>query len=186
MQATLAKGEPRLDPAHWAFEMKWDGVRALATVRDGRVTLRSRNDHDLTAQYPELQELGERAGVDGVYDGEVVALDGRGRPSFQLLQDRMGLTKPREVEAARARTPVRLLLFDVLEADGHDLTRLGYDARRRALETVVDPAGPSTSRPPSTATSTVRCRTRATRASRAWSRRSGRPATPRDAAPRRG
>ncbi|MBA8989597.1 bifunctional non-homologous end joining protein LigD [Curtobacterium pusillum] len=141
MQASLAKGEPTLDPADWAFEMKWDGIRALATVRNGEVTLRSRNDNDLTTQYPELQELGERAGVDGVFDGEIVALDGRGRPSFQLLQNRMGLTRKREVDAARETTPVRLLLFDVLEADGHDLTRLGYDARRQALETVVDPGG---------------------------------------------
>ncbi len=141
MQATLATGTPRLDPADWAFEMKWDGVRALATVRDGTVTLRSRNDNDLTAQYPELQELAVRAGVDGVFDGEVVALDERGRPSFQRLQDRMGLTKPREVEAARRRTPVRLFLFDVLEADGHELTRMGYDARRQALDTVIAPGG---------------------------------------------
>ena len=141
MQASLAKGEPRLAPDEWAFEMTWDGVRALATVRHGDVTLRSRNGNDLTAQYPELAELGERAGVDGVFDGEVVALDERGRPSFQLLQNRMGLTKPREVEAARARTPVRFMLFDVLEADGHDLTRLGYDGRRQALETVVEPGG---------------------------------------------
>ncbi|WP_439693494.1 ATP-dependent DNA ligase [Curtobacterium sp. SP.BCo] len=141
MQASLATGEPHLDPDDWAFEMKWDGIRALATVRDGRVTLRSRNDNDLTEQYPELQELGERAGVDGVFDGEVVALDDRGRPSFQLLQNRMGLTKRREVEAARGETPVRLFLFDVLEADGHELTRLAYDARRQALDTVVDPGG---------------------------------------------
>ncbi|WP_308221924.1 ATP-dependent DNA ligase [Curtobacterium sp. VKM Ac-2922] len=141
MQATLAAGTPTLDPADWAVEMKWDGVRALATVRDGRVSLRSRNGNDLTAQYPELQELADRAGVDGVFDGEVVALDDRGRPSFQRLQDRMGLTRPREVEAARRRTPVRYLLFDVLEADGHELTRLSYDNRREALETVVDPGG---------------------------------------------
>ncbi|WP_267422527.1 MULTISPECIES: ATP-dependent DNA ligase [unclassified Curtobacterium] len=141
MQATLAKGEPTLDPAEWAFEMKWDGVRALATVRDGAVSLRSRNGNDLTAQYPELAELGQRAGVDGVFDGEVVALDDRGRPSFQLLQNRMGLTKQREVAAARAQTPVRFLLFDVLEADGHELTRLGYEHRRQALETVVDAGG---------------------------------------------
>ncbi|TCL88281.1 ATP-dependent DNA ligase LigD ligase module /ATP-dependent DNA ligase LigD phosphoesterase module /ATP-dependent DNA ligase LigD polymerase module [Curtobacterium sp. PhB142] len=141
MQATLAKDAPRLDPADWAFEMKWDGVRALATVRDGSVTLRSRNDNDLTEQYPELQELGDRAGVDGVFDGEIVAFDDRGRPSFQLLQNRMGLTKAREVRAAQQTTPVRFLLFDVLEADGHELTRLAYDARRQALETVVEPGG---------------------------------------------
>ncbi|WIB15830.1 ATP-dependent DNA ligase [Curtobacterium sp. MCPF17_050] len=141
MQASLQKGEPVLDPRQWAFEMKWDGVRALATVRDGAVRLLSRNGNDLTDQYPELQELGERAGVDGVFDGEVVALDDHGRPSFQLLQNRMGLTKPREVAAAQASTPVRLFLFDVLEADGHELTRLGYTARREALTTVVEPGG---------------------------------------------
>ncbi|MEG8034153.1 non-homologous end-joining DNA ligase [Sphingomonas sp. LR61] len=141
MQATLANDAPRLDPADWAFEMKWDGVRALATVRDGSVTLRSRNDNDLTEQYPELQELGDRAGVDGVFDGEIVAFDDRGRPSFQLLQNRMGLTKAREVRSAQQTTPVRFLLFDVLEADGHELTRLAYDARRQALETVVEPGG---------------------------------------------
>lgn len=141
MLASPVRGQPRFDPSEWAFEMKWDGVRALATVRDGRVTLRSRNDNDLTVQYPELQELGERAGVDGVFDGEVVAVDDKGRPSFSRLQDRMGLTRARDVEAARRRSPVRLLLFDVLEADGHDLTRLGYDARREALVTVVDPGG---------------------------------------------
>jgi bifunctional non-homologous end joining protein LigD len=141
MQASLQKGEPALDPEHWAFEMKWDGVRALATVHDGTVRLRSRNGNDLTDQYPELQELAEHAGVDGVFDGEVVALDEHGRPSFQLLQNRMGLTKPREVGAAQAATPVHLLLFDVLEADGHELTRLGYTARREALRTVVEPGG---------------------------------------------
>jgi len=141
MLATLADESRVLDPADWAFEMKWDGIRALATVRDGRVTLRSRNDNDLTPQYPELQELAERAGVDGVFDGEIVALDDQGRPSFQLLQNRMGLTRGREVEAARRTTPVRLFLFDVLEADGHELTRLGWTARREALRTVVEPGG---------------------------------------------
>jgi len=141
MQASPATGAPTLDPADWAFEMKWDGIRALATVRDGTVTLRSRNDNDLTGQYPELQELGDRAGVDGVFDGEIVALDDRGRPSFQLLQNRMGLTRRREVDTARESTPVRLFLFDVLEADGHELTRLAYDARRQALGTVVEPGG---------------------------------------------
>jgi bifunctional non-homologous end joining protein LigD len=141
MLATLAKTRAPLDPADWAFEMKWDGVRALAAVRDGHVTVTSRNGNDLTAQYPELQELGDRVGVDAVLDGEIVALDAKGRPDFGLLQNRMGLTKPREVEAARRSTPVRYLVFDVLEADGHELTNLGYDHRREALGTVVDAGG---------------------------------------------
>jgi bifunctional non-homologous end joining protein LigD len=142
MLASLAKDRAVLDPSEWAFELKWDGVRALATVADGEVTLRSRNGNDLTAQYPELSELADRVGVDAVLDGEIVALDDRGRPDFGLLQQRMGLTGKRDVEAAMRRTPVRYLLFDVLEADGHELTRLGYDHRREALRTIVDPGGP--------------------------------------------
>ncbi|KQO61251.1 ATP-dependent DNA ligase [Curtobacterium sp. Leaf261] len=130
-----------LTPDDWAFEMKWDGVRALAAVRDGSVTLTSRNGNDLTAQYPELASLAERVGVDAVLDGEIVALDERGRPDFGLLQDRMGLTKPREIAAARKRTPVRYLVFDALEADGHDLRRMTYEHRREALGTVVEPGG---------------------------------------------
>ncbi|MFZ7088982.1 ATP-dependent DNA ligase [Curtobacterium sp. RRHDQ10] len=141
MLASPATTPGALTPDDWAFEMKWDGVRALAAVRDGRVTLTSRNGNDLTAQYPELGELAERVGVDAVLDGEVVAVDEHGRPDFGLLQNRMGLTKPREVAAAQRATPVRYLVFDVLEADGHDLTRVGYEHRREALGTVVEPGG---------------------------------------------
>jgi bifunctional non-homologous end joining protein LigD len=141
MLASPARIPGALTPDDWAFEMKWDGVRALAAVRDGAVTLTSRNGNDLTEQYPELAELTERVGVDAVLDGEIVALDDRGRPDFGLLQDRMGLTRPREIAAARRRTPVRYLVFDVLEADGHDLTRVTYEHRREALTTVVEPGG---------------------------------------------
>jgi len=147
MLATLATTPGALTPDAWAFEMKWDGIRAIAAVRGGHVTLTSRNGNDLTDQYPELVELGDRVGVNAVLDGEIVAVDDRGRPDFGLLQNRMGLTRKRDVEAARRSTPVRYLVFDVLEADGHDLTSVPYERRREALVTVVE-TGMSVAVPP--------------------------------------
>ena len=74
----------------WVFELKWDGIRALATISGDELTLRSRNGLDLTASYPELAELVPAFDGDGVVDGEIVALDAEGRPSFSRLQRRMG------------------------------------------------------------------------------------------------
>ncbi len=123
------------DDAKWAFEIKWDGVRALAYLADGRMRLQSRNLKDLTAQYPEVRELadvlGERAAV---FDGELVALDENGIPRFERLQQRMGLTNPADIGHMRARVPVVYMLFDLLYLDGDDLTRLAYRERRRMLE----------------------------------------------------
>jgi bifunctional non-homologous end joining protein LigD len=127
----------------WAYEMKWDGIRAVAVVQGDRVTLTSRNGNDLTPAYPELQALAGLVDSEGgaVLDGEVVAVDDTGRPDFGLLQTRMGLTKPREVEAAAKGAPVRYLLFDVLHAEGRSLVRQTYDERREVLERVVRPEG---------------------------------------------
>ena len=123
--------------------MKWDGVRCIARVADGRVTLTSRNDLDLTPTYPELQELAEHVHADGaVLDGEIVALDAHGRPSFSRLQQRMGLTRKQDVEPAMRRQAVRLLLFDVLEVDGTATTRAPYRDRRDLLERLVEGGGP--------------------------------------------
>lgn len=127
----------------WAVEMKWDGVRALARVAGGRVVLTSRNDLDLTPTYPELQALTGMVHADrAVLDGEVVALDERGRPSFSRLQRRMGLTRTSDVEAARRSVGVRLLLFDVLEVDGHDVAGAPWRERRDLLERLVEASGP--------------------------------------------
>jgi bifunctional non-homologous end joining protein LigD len=128
----------------WAIEMKWDGIRAIAVVQGDRVTLTSRNGHDLTPAYPELQVLADQVESDGgaVLDGEVVAVDEAGRPDFGLLQTRMGLTKPREVEQAAKGAPIRYLLFDVLYAEGRSLLRSTYDERREVLERIVTSEGP--------------------------------------------
>jgi bifunctional non-homologous end joining protein LigD len=128
----------------WAFEMKWDGIRAVAVVHDGAVTLTSRNGNDLTPAYPELQVLAERVDSRGgaVLDGEIVAVDEKGRPDFGLLQTRMGLTRPRDVARATKGAPVKLLLFDVMRAEGRSLVKDEYDDRREVLERVVESGGP--------------------------------------------
>ncbi|WP_375399584.1 ATP-dependent DNA ligase [uncultured Amnibacterium sp.] len=132
------------DPAgRWSMEMKWDGIRAIVVVEDGAVRLTSRNDNDLTATYPELDALAAAVGPGRtVLDGEIVAPDERGRPSFSRLQQRMGLTRPEDVAAARRRQAVRLLLFDVLEAEGGSLVDAPYEERRAVLARLVRPTGP--------------------------------------------
>ncbi|KQX07269.1 MULTISPECIES: ATP-dependent DNA ligase [unclassified Leifsonia] len=141
-QAMLARAGTLSDLGNgpeWAMEMKWDGIRAIASIEGDAVRLMTRNGNDVTAAYPELIALTDVAHVrSGVFDGEIVATDAAGRPDFGLLQERMNLVKPGEIEAARKRRPVRLFLFDVLELDGEDLTGLAYSARRTQLEKVVD------------------------------------------------
>ncbi|MDM7991079.1 ATP-dependent DNA ligase [Arthrobacter sp. zg-Y877] len=139
MLATLGTRAEINDDDEWAFEMKWDGVRAVVTVTPEGTRLLSRNGNDMTAAYPELQDLsahlnGERA----VLDAEIVAINKAGRPDFGLLQPRMHLTKPREITAAAERTPVHLMVFDLLWLDGNSLADLSYVQRREILESAVE------------------------------------------------
>ncbi len=141
MLATLGSEQAIPDPGEWAYEMKWDGVRCIAVVAGGTVTLTSRNGIDATVTYPELGNLGGLLSAESaVLDGEIVALNVKGRPDFSLLQTRMKLVHRAEIEAGRIRTPVRLMLFDLLELDGNDLTGLEYCQRRELLERAVDEA----------------------------------------------
>jgi bifunctional non-homologous end joining protein LigD len=133
----------------WAYEMKWDGVRAILEVAPARVRITSRLGNDVTARYPELQALaGALAPVQAVLDGEIVALDEAGRPSFGLLQNRMHADARKAVQFA-ASMPVVLMLFDVLEVDGNDVTELPYVERRAVLER-LKLAGPNWQTPPMT------------------------------------
>jgi bifunctional non-homologous end joining protein LigD len=141
MLATLGDLETFDRDDDWVFEMKWDGYRAIATVRDGAVELRSRNGLDFTPTYPELAELVDAVEGDAVLDGEIVALDGRGRPDFGTLQQRSGLTNPRDVERARTLIGVRYFVFDVLEVGGRSVTGRPYSERRDLLEEVVHERG---------------------------------------------
>ncbi|GAB2585646.1 hypothetical protein Aab01nite_52620 [Paractinoplanes abujensis] len=127
----LAAAGPMPAGPGWAFEFKFDGVRAVTTVCGGRVEARSRNLNDITGSYPELEELpGLLAGRDAVLDGEIVALEGD-RPSFALLQQRMHVAAPSA--ALVTAVPVLYYVFDLLALDGADLTPQPYATRRELL-----------------------------------------------------
>jgi bifunctional non-homologous end joining protein LigD len=119
----------------WAFEIKWDGVRALAFARGGELRMTSRRGDEITPRYPEL--AGIAADLDGraaVLDGEVVTFTEKGVPSFQLLQRRMGLSDARAIEQRRRETPVTFVVFDLLHLDGENTRPLLYPERRELLE----------------------------------------------------
>lgn len=120
-------------------EVKWDGIRALGSWGDGRLRLHARSGTDITARYPELTADGAPflPATDAILDGEIVAFDAHGRPSFSRLQDRMHLTRSREIEREVIRTPVVYLVFDLLRLDGHDLTDMPLAQRRTLLDDVV-------------------------------------------------
>ena len=127
----------------WAFEVKWDGVRAIAYVKPGRLRLESRNLREISDGYPELRGLLAQLGMrDAVLDGEIVAFDQDGRPSFERLQRRMHVTSPSAVRRLAASTPVVYAIFDLLYLDGHPLLQLPYHERRLRLE-ALELAGPA-------------------------------------------
>lgn len=125
------------DQDDWAFEVKWDGVRAIVRSSPDELELRSRLDNDISAGYPELSGLQAALGEHrAVLDGEIIAFDDDGRPSFQALQERMHV-RGRELRGLVERRPVTLMLFDVLWLDGEALTGRPYDERRDALEALA-------------------------------------------------
>ena len=132
MLATIGK-PPARGLEEWAVEMKWDGVRAIAFIENGRLRLGSRTGKDITATYPELAGMARATGhKQAVIDGEIVAFSD-GRPDFEALQPRMHVSSA--VQAARLAqlTPVTYLAFDVLQLDGRSLTGLPYSERHALL-----------------------------------------------------
>ncbi|PWW23829.1 bifunctional non-homologous end joining protein LigD [Geodermatophilus normandii] len=135
MLAVAGELPPEADDAAWGYEFKWDGVRALAAVRDGRLGLWARSGTDIGDRYPELGRLpGVLARADAVLDGEVVALDRLGRPDFGLLQNRMHRTGGPEAARLAAAVPVTYLVFDLLVDGGRSLLDLPYEQRRERLD----------------------------------------------------
>lgn len=136
--ADPAGGLPR-DPAVWAYEVKWDGMRVLADISDGTMRLRSRNDRDVSVAFPEFAHLGT-AHPDVLLDGEVVVFRG-GVPSFGAVAERFAVSEPRRAAAMAARAPATLVAFDVLRLYGVDITARPWSQRRQALERLLaDPA----------------------------------------------
>jgi bifunctional non-homologous end joining protein LigD len=145
MLATAGELPSAADEEAWAFEMKWDGVRAVVYV-DGDVRVLTRNDREVAATYPELRGLADAlSGRPLVLDGEIVALDEAGRPSFGQLQARMHVQRPST--ALLAQVPVSLLVFDVLHTGGEPQISRTYDQRRAVLDD-LGLVGPSWATPP--------------------------------------
>lgn len=140
MLATLAAAAPAGDD--WGFEIKYDGVRVLAE-RDGpAVRMIGRSGEEIAARYPEIAAALAALPVDRfTVDGEIVAEDETGRSSFQRLQPRMHLKKPRDVLAAAQRIPVRGIFFDCLAAFGHDLRGAALRDRRAVLTRLLPALG---------------------------------------------
>jgi bifunctional non-homologous end joining protein LigD len=122
------------DDGRWTHEIKWDGVRAIAYSKPGELRLESRNLNDITSRYPELRRL-DRAlsSHQAVLDGEIVAFDEQGRPSFEALQGRMHLGVSAQVKRLARASPVTYMIFDLLWLDGHSLMDLAYSERYERL-----------------------------------------------------
>src|SRR5437588_6976213 len=133
----MARSSTRLPPDQraWSYEVKWDGVRAIAYIQPGRLRLESRNLNDVTEAYPEVRGLLEDIGMrEAVLDGEIVAFDDAGKPSFERLQQRMQVRSASALRRLAASVPVVYAIFDVLYLDGHSLIELPYSERRTRLE----------------------------------------------------
>ena len=134
----LAKPSPQglpPDDERWSYEIKWDGVRALAYSEPGRLRFESRNRNDISASYPELKALNRALSSHrAILDGEIVAFDENGRPSFGRLQGRMHIGSESAARRRMKDTPVHYVAFDLLWLDGHSLMELPYEERRARLQ----------------------------------------------------
>jgi bifunctional non-homologous end joining protein LigD len=133
MLARSGKLPPREE--QFGFEVKWDGIRTVLYADHGHAELRGRNGSDFSPRYPEVRELARSLGARRiVLDGEVVAFDDQGRPSFERLQSRMHLASDSAVRRRMRDIPATYVIFDLLYLDGHSTLSLSYEERRELLE----------------------------------------------------
>src|SRR5438034_437425 len=138
IRAQYARGKLELE----LFDLKYDGVRVIAERRGEEVRMLGRSGEDITARYPEIAAaLCGLTAEHFMVDGEIVAYDASGRPSFGRLQKRMLLSRPHDIAAAMARVPVRAVFFDCLALEGHDLRKLRLLDRKECLARILPPAG---------------------------------------------
>jgi bifunctional non-homologous end joining protein LigD len=136
MKATLADKPPR--GSDWLFEVKWDGVRAIAFIEQEDVRLQSRTGHRCERQYPELAVMHHNiAAESAILDGEIAVLDEKGVSQFHLIQPRIANTDPNSVAHLVRSTPVVYFVFDLLYLDGYDLRQVDLGKRRELLESLV-------------------------------------------------
>jgi len=139
MLATLVD-DPFSSP-EWIFETKWDGFRAVCFIQNGGARFVSRNQLDMTHQYPELVDVGKQVDAkEAILDGEIVALDREGMPRFQLLQPRVGRKKKSDIEALLGKAKIVYFAFDLLYVDGYDLMSCPVVERKATLERILRPA----------------------------------------------
>ncbi|SDU70790.1 bifunctional non-homologous end joining protein LigD [Jiangella alkaliphila] len=142
MMATLSPELPA-DDGGWGFEVKWDGVRTIAYIQDGAIRLSSRTLRDVTRVYPDVHGVaGAIGGRDAVLDGEVVAFDDTGRPSFEKLQSRMNVEVSGLSDPLVAGAPAVYVLFDLLYVDDRSLLNASYEERRAELDALLPAGGP--------------------------------------------
>ena len=151
-QQQIAHPEPALQPMlpslsaklpvgrEWMYEVKWDGLRTLCTIADGKVELQSRNGLSYNHYFPELLDLPQALVLkSGIVDGEIVAMDELGRISFQAIQPRLGPMVPGKTKGSQPRG-ISLYLFDILSRDGQDLRGFTLRERRAALRSCLRPS----------------------------------------------
>ena len=139
VRATLAElGDKPFSSPNWVFEIKWDGVRAIAQIENGKTTLWARSGRDVTLEYPEFKDMAARFRVrDAIIDGEIVTLDADGRSNFHTLQHRLGVQNPSR--QLMQSVPLDYFAFDVMYADGYDLRRAPLVERKDFLQRIISP-----------------------------------------------
>jgi len=137
MLATLV--DESFSNPEWIFETKWDGFRSVCFIKKGKARFVSRNQLEMTQQYPELANIAKQVGAkEAILDGEIVALDEHGMPRFQLLQPRVG--RKHGIESLRGKGQIVYYVFDLLYRDGYTLMSCGLVERKAELERILRPA----------------------------------------------
>jgi bifunctional non-homologous end joining protein LigD len=137
MLATLV--DDSFSDSNWIFETKWDGFRSICFVRNGKVQFVSRNQIEMTPQYPELANVGKQIeATEAILDGEIVALDEHGMPRFQLLQPRVG--RKSGIDALRGKGQIVYFAFDLIYLDGYDLMSCSVVERKAKLADILRPS----------------------------------------------
>ena len=138
MMASLADRPPSGEK--WLYEIKWDGVRAICFIEDGRLRIFSRTGNRAEQQYPELTVLPHHIDAESaILDGEIAVLDAQGRSGFNLIQPRISVTDPNTIAHLARKTPATLFLFDLIYLNGYDLRAVPLLERKRTLESILKP-----------------------------------------------